>query len=110
MKGDLADKDGLAEELFTPAEIAYCRSKRYPQQHFAARFAAKEALFKALASGKRGAMSWQEIEILVNDLGKPHVTLSGAVKTYAETLGVKTVFASLSHTKEYAAATVLLEG
>jgi holo-[acyl-carrier protein] synthase len=109
MERDLRDKEGLAKALFTEAEALYCRSKRYPAQHFAARFCAKEALFKALGTGKRGSMSWKEIEILGDEKGKPVVTLSGAVKVHADGRGVRTIFISLSHTKEYAVATVILE-
>jgi holo-[acyl-carrier protein] synthase len=109
MERDLKDKDGLADNLFTPSEIAYCRSKRYPAQHFAARFTAKEALFKALGTGQRGTMAFQQIEILNDDQGKPRVTLSGKVKEVSDNLGVERVHVSMSHTKEYAVAVIVLE-
>lgn len=109
MERDLGDKEGLEEALFTPAEIAYCRARRYPAMHFAVRFAAKEAMFKALGTGQRGMMSWRDIEILNDDAGRPGMTLSGAVKTFADTLGATTVWLSLSHTREIATATVVLE-
>jgi holo-[acyl-carrier protein] synthase len=109
MERDLENHDGVANNLFTPEEITYCRSKRYPAQHFAARFAAKEALFKALGTGHRGTMSFRQIEILNDDQGKPQMSLSGRVKEVADDLGVKQKHVSMTHTKEFGAATVVLE-
>jgi len=106
---DLDEKDDLATEIFSAGEIAYCRKKRYPAQHFAARFCAKEALFKALGCGKRGKMSWQDIEIVNDSKGAPQATLSGATKERAERQGVKEIHVSLSHTRQMAAACVILE-
>jgi holo-[acyl-carrier protein] synthase len=99
----------LSGEIFTSPEIAYCRRKRYPGQHFAARFCAKEALFKALGSGKRGKMSWRDIEILNETQGLPRVTLRGATKARYQRLGVEKIHVSLSHTRHMAAACVILE-
>lgn len=110
MERDLKGNESVANNLFTPAEIAYCRSKRYPAMHFAARFCGKEALFKALGTGHRGIMSFREIEIANDGGGKPQVTLAGKVQEVAQGLGVQKVHVSLSHTREYAAAVVVLEG
>jgi holo-[acyl-carrier protein] synthase len=111
MKSEL-DRDGssLKSELFTPAEIAYCESKRYPARHFAARFAAKEALFKALATGLRTDMNFLEAEIQNRESGQPYFVLSGRTLERANSLGAKNIFVSLSHTEEWAAANVILEG
>lgn len=106
---DLADKDGLAEEIFSAKELAYCRKKRYPSQHFAARFCAKEALFKALGSGKRGRMSWRDVETVNDANGLPALTLRGATKERANKLKVTRIHASLSHSRQVAAACVILE-
>jgi len=106
---DLAKKAGVIQELFAAKEIAYCRRKRYPSQHFAARFCAKEALFKALGSGKRGKMSWQDVQILNNDVGLPFVKLRGATKEQARRLGVNRIHVTLSHTRQMAAACVIME-
>lgn len=99
----------IKAEVFTPGEISYCESQRYPERHYAARFAAKEALYKALGTGKVGAMSWLDIEVRRDDSGKPSLTLSGATESEALRLGAKRILVSLSHSGEYASASVVLE-
>ena len=95
--------------VFTPAEVAYCGAKRYPARHFAARFAAKEAVLKALgADGDRGR-AWAEIEVCNDASGRPHVALHGGVQALAQARRVQAVFLSLSHTATLAAATAVLE-
>ncbi|MBI3328070.1 MAG: holo-ACP synthase [Nitrospinae bacterium] len=98
---------GLAR-VFTPHEIAYCQPKRQRFQHLAARFAAKEALFKALGTGWTGKLRWTDVEVLNEPSGKPYITLSGAAKVVADQLGVHAIFVSLSHSRQYAIAQVLL--
>jgi holo-[acyl-carrier protein] synthase len=105
----LREDSGLAVSLFTPFEIAYCEGKHHPAQHFAARFAAKEALLKALGTGWRDGLSWREIEIRRDDLGRPVIALSGKVEQLAREQRVARVHVSLTHTAAYAAATVILE-
>jgi len=96
------------ERVFTQRELDYCRRKKQPYQSLAARFAAKEALFKALGTGWNFSMSWQEVEITNDNLGKPNITLSGKTQEIAEEMGVKRAMVSLSHTKNYAVANVVL--
>jgi holo-[acyl-carrier protein] synthase len=105
----LREDSGLAASLFTPLEIRYCESQRHPAQHYATRFAAKEALLKALGTGWRDGLSWREIEIRRDELGRPVIALSGKVEQLAREHGVTRVHASLTHTAAYAAATVILE-
>jgi holo-[acyl-carrier protein] synthase len=110
MKRELGYGDGnIKKELFTEAELNYCRYKRYPERHLAARFAAKEALFKALATGKQPGMLWQDVEIQNNTNGQPIVKLSGITKKMAKSKKVKKIFISLSHTQKWAMASVVLE-
>lgn len=110
MKGQLeADGRGTREVLFTSREIAYCEGMRYPARHYAARFAAKEALLKALAYNGRGGFVWRQVEIIADTNGKPHVILHDALKERAESLFVNRIFVSLSHTPSLAAAQVILE-
>ena len=106
---DLQEKTGLKNQLFTTREIEYCESKRYPAPHFAARFCAKEAFFKALGSGYRGGLSWREVETEHDNLGQPHLILSGKAREAAKTLGVDKIFLTLSHTRQLAIANVILE-
>jgi holo-[acyl-carrier protein] synthase len=100
----------FTEKLFTPAEIAYCSAKAWPEQSYAARFAGKEAVMKAFGTGWDGVVNWTDIEILPNTQGSPFVTLTGGAKSLADTLKVHAAHISLSHEKEYAIATAILEG
>lgn len=100
---------GFLSRIYTEREIAYCQQmKRTQYQHLAARFATKEAVFKALGTGWRGKMKWTDIEVLNDELGKPYLNLYGAVKEAAERKNVKNIAVSLSHCQDYAIAEVLL--
>lgn len=101
--------DAFALRVFTPSEIAYCESKKNKAQHYAARFAAKEALMKALGTGKQFGLSWQEIEVYNDALGKPGIKLSGRALELARERGVGAIHLSLTHLKEMAIAVVILE-
>lgn len=93
-------------KIFTPREIAYCKSKPNTIQHFAVRFAAKEAFAKAIATGWRSAFRWQDVEI-ENDLaGKPKIVLHGRLE---QQFSLAAVHLSLSHTHTNAVAVVVLE-
>ena len=100
---------GFRDTVFTPSEILYCEAKRRPARHFAARFAAKEALFKALAGSTPGD-SWREVEVARSGDAPPRLFLHGRVKEAADRLGVKTILVSLSHTDSLATASVVLQG
>jgi len=91
---------GFRERCFTEAERAYCDSKTNPPQHYAARFAGKEAVGKALGSGVH--FTWREIEI--RGRPKPGVSLSGRTKAWAERVGAGRIELSMTHSKELAAA------
>ncbi len=96
--------------IFTPLERDYCEKKKDNKyQSYAGKFAAKEALLKALGLGLRGA-NWKEIEIKNDELGQPIIDTSGKLKNIASTRGVNKYFVTISHTKEYATAQVILEG
>ncbi|MFB0538173.1 MAG: holo-ACP synthase [Anaerolineae bacterium] len=92
--------------VYTEAEIAYCRG-RVPE--LAARFAAKEAVSKALGTGivSQGGIFWRDVEVLPDARGKPLVYLHGRAKDRAESLGLKEFAISLSHSQEYALAFVV---
>lgn len=99
----------FVRRVFTTDEIAYCQSRgQQAAASFAARFAAKEAVLKALGTGLRGG-TLQEIAVTNNALGKPEVRLSGYFANLAEQLDVKNIRISLSHSREMAMAYVVME-
>ena len=100
----------FAEKVFTDLEIEYCRSRPSPAQSYAARFAAKEAVMKALGTGRDGQVNWRDIEVLRAAEGVPQLKLHGLALQRMETLGADSALLSLSHEKEYAVAFVLLAG
>jgi holo-[acyl-carrier protein] synthase len=91
-------------------EIAYCQSMKFPALHFAARFAAKEAVSKAFGTGIGAQLGWKDMEIRKRDSGEPYLVLHGGGKTLAGARGVTEIFISLSHCKEYAAAQAVIVG
>jgi len=91
------------ERVYTPEEVAFCRGR---VAELAARFAAKEAVMKALGTGARG-LAWREIEILPNQRGKPLVYLHGAARRRGEAIGLRGVDISLTHSRELAIAAVV---
>ncbi len=100
----------FTERVFTTAERAYCDSKgAAAAQHYAARFAAKEACLKALRTGWRGSIAWHDIEISNDSKGAPIIEIKGAAKKVLDNLAANAVHLSLSHTTEHAIATVILE-
>ncbi|MEA3446196.1 MAG: holo-ACP synthase [Bacteroidota bacterium] len=105
----LSKDAGLKSILFTRSEINYCESKKFPFQHYAARFSAKEAFFKALGTGWRYGMKYNEIEIQNNELGKPLIKSSGKVSEELQKRNIVRVHVSLSHLKEMANAMIILE-
>jgi holo-[acyl-carrier protein] synthase len=109
MEQQLGRDDEFRRELFTVDEIRYCESKHVPAQHYAARFAAKEALLKALASDQPVGAVWREVEVTHDAHGKPQLILSGTLRELAEQRGVRRVHVTLSHTRELALAHVILE-
>ncbi len=103
------EKPGFIEKAFTPYEIEYCQSKFNKAEHFAVRFAAKEAFLKALGTGWQGAFPSEELEIVSDELGKPSFQFGEGLKKYLEERGIVNCHVSLSHVKEMAIASVILE-
>ena len=93
---------GFRARCFTDAERAYCDSRPNPPQHYAARFAGKEAVGKALGYGIAASFAWREVEIAGRP--KPQVSLSGRVRARAEQVGAGAIDLSMTHSKELAAA------
>jgi holo-[acyl-carrier protein] synthase len=99
----------LFQRLFTPVEIDYCSARKKSAQHYAIRLAAKEALLKALGTGLRDGISWQDMEVINDHYGKPEMKLSGRAAQLAADKGVNGCFLSLSHDGASAVASVILE-
>jgi holo-[acyl-carrier protein] synthase len=97
--------------LFTDGEAAYAEARPVPARHFAARFAAKEAAFKALAgTAEARCIGWRDIEVVNAADGRPSLRLTGPAAARAAQLGVTAALVTLTHTDTVAAATVVLEG
>ena len=97
------------ERVYTPAEIAYVERKANRFERYAARFAAKEAGMKAIGTGWRRDVRWQDFEVANLPTGKPTLRLHGVAAQVALRLGVKNISLSLTHTAETALAHVILE-
>jgi holo-[acyl-carrier protein] synthase len=104
------ENDLFKKRIFSETEIAYCNIKTNKAENYAARFAAKEAFLKALGTGLRGDITINEIEIVNDELGKPSILLLGNTAEYLSGKNIKHIHVSLSHTKDMAMATVVLEG
>jgi holo-[acyl-carrier protein] synthase len=100
---------GFKEMIFSVEEISYCESKTNQFEHYAARFAAKEAFFKALGTGWITGTSFNDINILNNSQGKPELILSGETKKTLYALENANIKVSLSHIKAMAVAMVIIE-
>ena len=99
--------DRFLQRCFLPGEIAYCHGMKLPELHFAARFAAKEAISKAFGTGIGHELGWKDMEICRRESGEPFVVLHGKGAELAKARGVTSVFVSLSHCRDYAAASAI---
>jgi holo-[acyl-carrier protein] synthase len=98
------------ERIYTPAEIAYVERKANRFERYAGRFAAKEAGMKAIGTGWRRGVRWQDFEVTNLPSGRPTLKLHGEAARVAEQLGVKLISLSITHTAELGMAHVILEG
>ncbi|MBI3464094.1 MAG: holo-ACP synthase [Planctomycetes bacterium] len=96
--------------VYTSHEIDYCQSRKQATQHFAGRWAAKEAVLKALGTGWRRGISWRDIEIRNDAGGKPIVAIHGGAKEAMERLGASEILISISHCRSHATAYALAIG
>jgi holo-[acyl-carrier protein] synthase len=109
IKKQVESDTGFKEKIFSKKEIEYCDPRRNKEQNYAARYAAKEAFFKALGTGWRFGMEFKEVEVLNDELGKPEIFLSGKAKEFFDEKGLKKIHTTMSHIKETATATVIIE-
>lgn len=90
--------------VFTDQEIRYCQNRKRAMEHFAGRWAAKEAILKCLGTGWRRGISWTDMEIGNDQEGKPQVQLCGMAQEIAQKLGISEIMLSISHCRAYATA------
>ena len=102
-------KEGFIKRFFSENEEKYFAKKNYPPESVAGAFSAKEAFSKALGSGIRG-FNLKDVEVMQDCLGKPYLVLSENAKELSEKLGIKNLFLSISHSENYAIASVIAEG
>jgi holo-[acyl-carrier protein] synthase len=100
---------GFRELVFSPGEIGYCETKSNKFEHYAARFAAKEAFFKALGTGWADGTAFNEVEITQNASGRPDLNLLGNTRDVLAPLKIIKILVSLSHIKTMASAVVIIE-
>ena len=109
IRKQLERSDRFINRIFTPDEIVYCESKKNRAQNFAARFAAKEAFFKALGTGWRGGLAFNQVEVVNDSLGKPEIRLHGTAEKLIAEKNITNICVSLTHLKDFASAIVTLE-
>jgi holo-[acyl-carrier protein] synthase len=105
----MIDKHGelFLRRVFTEREIRYCQRSRQATEHFAGRWAAKEAILKSLGTGWSKGLCFTDIEIANDSTGKPRVELRAATRDHAQSIGVGDVLISISHCRAYATALAL---
>lgn len=99
----------MEQKVFTPEEIRFCTSRKHKYQHFAGRFAAKEAALKALGTGWSQGIRWKDVEITNGELGKPLLRFHGKAKKIFEGLSAQQAWLSITHSPAQAVAVVVLE-
>ena len=96
--------DLFLNRVYTPKEIRYCQGRKQSTEHFTGRWAAKEAILKALGTGWRRGIAWRDVEIRNEASGQPVVAVRGGVKEVVEQLGITKLLVSISHCRTYATA------
>ena len=96
--------------VYTDREVRYCQGRKRAMEHFAGRWAAKEAILKCLGSGWRRGLAWTDMEIRNDPGGQPRVLLCGGVKDLAQALRINDILISISHCRTYATAYALAIG
>jgi holo-[acyl-carrier protein] synthase len=104
-----SQKDRFLHRVYTESEIAYCEQFKNKYERYAGRFAAKEAAMKALGTGWSRGVRWVDVEVVRQRGGRPNIALKGEAQKIAETMGVKNIALSITHTAEQAIAHVIFE-
>lgn len=105
-----SQRERFLRRVFTLDEVAYCEQFRNKYEHYAGRFAAKEAAMKALGTGWSRGVRWVDVEVIRQRGRRPTLELRGEAKKIADKLGVKNIAVSITHTAEQAIAQVIFEG
>lgn len=107
--GEMIERHGevFLQRVFTEQEIGYCQERKASLQHYAGRWAAKEAVMKTLGTGFTKGISWTEIEVISQSSGRPVLQLHGTTANYAEKLGIDEILITISHCRAYATATAI---
>jgi holo-[acyl-carrier protein] synthase len=106
----LRGSKSIAERVFTSEEIQYCSQHKNKYQHFAGRFAAKEAALKALGTGWQAGIRWRDVETTAGPMGEPRLTFYGKAAAIFEESKAKRCLLSITHATNYAVASVVLDG
>ena len=101
--------DRFISRIYTEGEMEYCKKCANPAIHYAARFAAKEAVFKALGTGWAGGVKWKDVEVKKLGSGKPELHLHGEALARATSMGAERFYVSLTHDSLVSCAVVILE-
>lgn len=101
-------KDAFLKRIFTDNEINYSQNKKFTYQHLAARFAAKEAVLKAIGDASIQRIEWHNVEVLNDEFGKPYIRLSGEAQKIKESKNITDIIISMSHTHKHAVANAIL--
>lgn len=105
----LENGGALMNRVFTEEEISYCMARRNRFQHFAGRFAAKEAALKALGTGWTQGIRWKDVDVREGDLGKPEINFHGRAREIFEASGARRALVTITHADKYAVALVITE-
>lgn len=97
-------EDVFIRRVYTPSEIEYCGTRKSATQHYAGRWAAKEAILKAMGTGWSNGIQWTDIEVVNQMGGKPFVQLGGQAKVICESRGIAEILISISHCRNFATA------
>ncbi|MEX0702140.1 MAG: holo-ACP synthase [Planctomycetales bacterium] len=107
--GRMVERHGelFLKRVYTEEEIRYCQRRRESYQHFAGRWAAKEAVMKSLGTGFVRGIHWQDIEVVTRHSGRPEIAIHGGAAELAQKLGIDEVLITISHCRHYATATAI---
>ncbi len=107
--GQMIERHGelFLQRVYTEVEIRYCQQRKESMQHYAGRWAAKEAVMKTLGTGFTRGVGWQDIEVANTKSGQPRIILSGGAKEFATKRGIGEILITISHCRTYATATAV---